>query len=111
MFPFYFIDFFKNTFFFYAYGYFVCMYTCTPEEGIGSNVTTTIDSCELPRGCWKLNSGPLEEQPVVFLTTEPSLQPYFVQFLRTSSSSKFWYDWMSLSGPGLFIGDNLLLFQ
>jgi hypothetical protein len=25
-------------------------------------------------GCWKLNSGPLEEQPVV-LTTVPSLQP------------------------------------
>ena len=25
-------------------------------------------------GCWKLNSGPLEEQ-LVLLTTEPSLQP------------------------------------
>jgi len=27
-----------------------------------------------PCGCWELNSGPLEEQ-LVFLTTEPSLQP------------------------------------
>jgi hypothetical protein len=30
--------------------------------------------CEPPCGCWKLNSGPLEEQPV-FLTAEPSHQP------------------------------------
>jgi hypothetical protein len=29
---------------------------------------------QLPRGCWELNSGPLEEQPL-FLSTEPSLQP------------------------------------
>ena len=33
-----------------------------------------IDSCELPCGCWELNSGPLEEQSE-FLTTEPFLQP------------------------------------
>lgn len=32
------------------------------------------NSCEVPCGCWVLNPGPLEEQPVV-LTTEPSLQP------------------------------------
>ena len=32
------------------------------------------DGCEPPGGCWELNSGPLEEQPVL-LTTEPSLQP------------------------------------
>jgi hypothetical protein len=31
------------------------------------------DSCEPPCGCWELNPGPLEEQPVV-LTIEPSLQ-------------------------------------
>ena len=36
--------------------------------------TGVTDSCELPYGCWELNSGPLEEQPVL-LTTEPSLQP------------------------------------
>jgi len=31
------------------------------------------DGCEPPCGCWELNSGPLEEQPVL-LTTEPILQ-------------------------------------
>ena len=31
------------------------------------------DGCEPPCGCWKLNSGPLEEQSVP-LTAEPSLQ-------------------------------------
>jgi len=30
------------------------------------------DGCEPPRGCWELNSGPLEEQSVL-LTAEPSL--------------------------------------
>jgi len=32
------------------------------------------DGCQPPHGCWKLNSGPLEEQSVL-LTSEPSLQP------------------------------------
>jgi hypothetical protein len=32
------------------------------------------DGCESPRGCWELNSDPLEEQSVL-LTTEPALQP------------------------------------
>jgi hypothetical protein len=31
------------------------------------------DSCELLCRCWDLNSGPLEDQPVL-LTTEQSLQ-------------------------------------
>ena len=31
------------------------------------------DGCELPCGCWELNPGPLEDQPVL-LTAEPSLQ-------------------------------------
>ena len=30
-----------------------------------------VDGCEPPCGCWDLNSGPLEEQPVL-LPTEPS---------------------------------------
>ena len=41
----------------------------TREEGIRSHY-----SCELPCGCWDLNSGSLTEQSVL-LTTEPSLQP------------------------------------
>jgi hypothetical protein len=33
------------------------------------------DGCELPFGCWELNSESLEEQPVL-LTTKPFLQPH-----------------------------------
>ena len=33
-----------------------------------------VDDCKLPCGCWKLNWGPLKEQPIL-LTAEPSLQP------------------------------------
>jgi hypothetical protein len=40
------------------------------------------DGCEPPCGCWELNSGPLEEQPVLF-TAKPSLQPK-PQFLTTT---------------------------
>jgi hypothetical protein len=36
-------------------------------------------SCQLPHGCWELNPGPLEEQPVL-LTTEPSLQFHVLCF-------------------------------
>ena len=32
------------------------------------------DGCKLSNSCWKLNSGPLEEQPVL-LISEPSCQP------------------------------------
>lgn len=42
------------------------------REGVRSPETGMTDSYELPCGCWELNPGPLEEQPVV-LTTEPSL--------------------------------------
>ena len=44
-----------------------------PEEGVRSPGTGITEGCELPRGYWELNLGPLEEQPV-YLTTEPSLQ-------------------------------------
>jgi hypothetical protein len=43
----------------------------TPEEGIRSHY----NGCEPQRGCWELNSEPLEEQSVL-LTAEPSFQPY-----------------------------------
>ena len=43
-------------------------------EGIRSPGTGVTNSCELPCGCWDLNLGLLEEQPVL-LTAEPSLQP------------------------------------
>ena len=35
--------------------------------------TGITDRCELPCGCWELNLGHLEEQPMI-LTTEASLQ-------------------------------------
>ena len=38
----------------------VCLY-----EGARSSGTGVTDCCELPCGCWELNKGPLEEQPVV----------------------------------------------
>ena len=41
----------------------------------------TIDGCEPSCACWELNSGPQEEQPVVLLTTEPSLQPFCVHLI------------------------------
>jgi hypothetical protein len=52
----------------------VCVHAYRLEKGIGSHRATVIDSCELPCGCWGLNSGPLEEQPIL-LTAEPFLQP------------------------------------
>jgi hypothetical protein len=39
-----------------------------------------LDGCELPCGCWVLNSGPLKKLSVL-LTTEPSLQPSIKGFL------------------------------
>ena len=51
------------------------------EEGIRQKIkeqrshgNTVTDGCEPQRGCWELNSGLLEEQPV-YLTGKPSLQP------------------------------------
>ena len=63
--------------------YFICMsillprviHTCPVHVCCHRSPGTGIrDSCELPCGCWELNPGPLEEQPVL-LTAEPSLQP------------------------------------
>lgn len=34
-----------------------------------------MDGCELPQGCWELNSGPLQEQQVS-LTAEPCLHSH-----------------------------------
>ena len=42
---------------------------CVSVRFPGTRIT---DSCELLCGCWELNLGPLEEQPVL-LTAEPSL--------------------------------------
>lgn len=39
--------------------------------------TGNTDRCELPHGCWRLNLGPLEEQPVL-LIAELYPQPVFL---------------------------------
>jgi hypothetical protein len=39
-----------------------------------------VDGCELPFGSWELNSGPLEEQPVLSIA-ESSLQLYIWIYL------------------------------
>ena len=46
-----------------------------PVEGDRYPGTGAADSCELSCGCWELNLGPLEEQPLpVLLATELPLQ-------------------------------------
>lgn len=45
---------------------FVCMYSFIQGKGIKFHETTVIDSCELSCECWDLNSGPQEEEPVIF---------------------------------------------
>jgi len=50
---------------------FVCLFVF---EGVRFPRNEIADSFEPTCGFWELNSGPLEEQPVL-LTTEPSLQP------------------------------------
>jgi hypothetical protein len=56
---------------------------CVSVRFPGTRIT---DSCELLRGCWELNLGPLEEQSVL-LTAEPSLQPPNFYFLKRVAPS------------------------
>ena len=50
----------------------ICKYTVAVFRHTRRDLIT--GGCEPPCGCWDLNSGPLEEQPVL-LTADPSLQP------------------------------------
>ena len=58
-----------------------CSCLQTHQQRVSDLIT---DGRELPCGCWKLNSGPLEEQ-LVLLTTEPSLSSSHSQRFLTSS--------------------------
>lgn len=49
------------------------------EQDVRSLRTGIRSGCGPLCGCWKLNSGALEEQPVL-LTSEPSLQPFYLIF-------------------------------
>jgi hypothetical protein len=71
---------FKDLFIYFMYVSTLSHSSDTPEEGIRSQCPLITDGCEPPCGCWKLNSGPLEEQSVL-LTTEPSLQPLLLFLL------------------------------
>jgi hypothetical protein len=53
------VIFFPLILFYSVYVYECCIweYVCTPEEGIISHQTAVTDRCELPCGCWELNSG------------------------------------------------------
>jgi hypothetical protein len=52
-------------------------------EGVRCPGTEVTDSCELPCGCWELDPGPLEEQQLILLTAEPSLQSNLFIYLLT----------------------------
>ena len=60
----YFILFIFNVFYVYEYSS-ACTSACQKM---------TLDSCELPSGCWELNSGPSEDRWML-LTTRSALQP------------------------------------
>jgi hypothetical protein len=62
-------------FFLNIYLFVICKYTVAVfrHSRRGHQIFVT-DGCELPCGCWDLNSGPLEEQSAL-LTSEPSHQP------------------------------------
>lgn len=60
----------KVLFSFYVHWCSAYMYLC---EGIRNPGTAVVDSCEPTYGCWELNPGVLEDQPVL-LAVEPPLQ-------------------------------------
>ena len=70
--------FFLKIYLFYVYEYTVAVFR---HQKRASDPIT--DGCELPCGCWELNSGSLEEQSVL-LTAEPSLQPNIEFFKKTN---------------------------
>ena len=51
------------------------------EEKVGCSETGVTDDSELPCGCWELNLGLLEEQPVR-LSTESSLQAPEIELVK-----------------------------
>jgi hypothetical protein len=71
------VFFFKNCLFILCI-WVLCSCLQTHQKRASDPIT---DGCEPPCGCWELNSGPLEEQPVS-LTTEPSLQPPISKSLK-----------------------------
>jgi hypothetical protein len=78
---------FLRDFFVYVFVFLIIyfMYLSTHQKRASDPIT---DGCEPPCGCWELNSGPLEEQSVVF-TAEPSLQPLKVLSNLSNSDGQY----------------------
>lgn len=56
----------------YTFFYHICFWCLLRQwKGVRSPGTKVMDGCELPYGCWKSNTGPLQEQ-FVFLIAMPS---------------------------------------
>jgi hypothetical protein len=72
--------------FFKIYLFYIYEYTVNPIT----------DGCEPPGGCWELNSGPMEEQSVLFIA-EPSLQLPDLRFLTMQRIRL-------VDGEGLLVG-------
>jgi hypothetical protein len=56
----------KKVYLFYVYGYTDAVFRHTRRGHLIP--LQMVDDCEPPCGCWELNSGPLEEQAVLFLS-------------------------------------------
>jgi hypothetical protein len=65
-----------------SYLFYVCELSvfCEHQKRTPDLIT---DGCEPPDGCWGMNSGTLEEQPVLS-TTEPSFQPLGLDFFQSN---------------------------
>lgn len=59
-----------------------------PEKSIKSQEMELTDGCELSRGCWDSNLGPLEKQPALFIA-EPSFQSPNLNYFNKFSASHF----------------------
>lgn len=51
---------------------YLCLVSMVAEKGVGSPVTEVTNACDLAFGCWELNPGYMQEQPVLLFTSEPS---------------------------------------
>jgi hypothetical protein len=69
-------------FFFFKDLFIICVYTVAVfRHSRRGHQIFVPDGCELPCGCWDLNSGSLEEKSVL-LTAEPSHQHPLMGILR-----------------------------
>jgi hypothetical protein len=68
---------------FYVYECFTCIYVCAPYvPGVQEDQkifqipeSRVTDACESLCGCWELNPGPLQEQPVLLTSESPPQFP------------------------------------